>query len=230
VTNVRQKAEKACKRLVCYIEQKIADGSWSSGDRLPTERELVCRFGVARNTVRKALRALELKRRIVRQVGRGTFVAAPAVPDGARTLIESITGASPAEVLEIRTLIEAQLVDLIVARATMGELRELESILENAERSETFPEWEQWNAKLHLALVAVTKNRLLIDIYEAINLARFRPEWVSLRRRAVTRERRIESNREHRRIVEALKQREPEAARIAMQEHLHSVRMNLFEE
>ncbi|MGI5217259.1 GntR family transcriptional regulator [Nocardia sp. CA-290969] len=48
------------------------------GDRVPAERELAGRFGVARETVRHALRDLAVEGRIRRQ-GRGTVLARPKV-------------------------------------------------------------------------------------------------------------------------------------------------------
>ena len=58
-----------------YIVRRIQDGSWPPGHRLPSEHELVQRFGMSRMTVNRALRDLVQQGRIVRVAGVGSFVA-----------------------------------------------------------------------------------------------------------------------------------------------------------
>jgi GntR family transcriptional regulator, histidine utilization repressor len=57
------------------IRQRIADGGWQAGMRLPSERELVQQFGCARMTVHHALRELEDEGLIERRQGSGSYVA-----------------------------------------------------------------------------------------------------------------------------------------------------------
>jgi GntR family histidine utilization transcriptional repressor len=57
------------------IQQRIADGGWQPGVRLPSERELVQEFGCARMTVHRALRELEAEGLIERRQGSGSYVA-----------------------------------------------------------------------------------------------------------------------------------------------------------
>ena len=57
------------------LRQRIAQGGWTPGVRLPSERELVEEFGCARMTVHRALRELEEEGLIERRQGSGSFVA-----------------------------------------------------------------------------------------------------------------------------------------------------------
>ena len=57
------------------IQQRIADGGWQPGVRLPSERELVQEFGCTRMTVHRALRELEAEGLIERRQGSGSYVA-----------------------------------------------------------------------------------------------------------------------------------------------------------
>ncbi|MCD2185825.1 FadR/GntR family transcriptional regulator [Actinomycetospora soli] len=50
---------RAYRRVVDDVEARIASGDLRPGDRLPSERELVDRYGIARSSVREALRVLE---------------------------------------------------------------------------------------------------------------------------------------------------------------------------
>ena len=57
------------------VSRQIQDGTLGPGDRLPSEHELVARFGMSRMTVNRALRELAEQGRIVRIAGVGSFVS-----------------------------------------------------------------------------------------------------------------------------------------------------------
>ena len=57
------------------LRERIAQGGWEPGVRLPSERELVQEFGCARMTVQRALRELEEEGLIERRQGSGSYVA-----------------------------------------------------------------------------------------------------------------------------------------------------------
>lgn len=61
-------------QLVDILTDKI-DHEYRPGDMIPSERELSERYGLSRTTVRLALQELERLGLVVRQHGRGTFVA-----------------------------------------------------------------------------------------------------------------------------------------------------------
>ncbi|MFT3663976.1 histidine utilization repressor [Piscinibacter sp.] len=63
------------KDIKASIRQRIADGGWQPGMKLPSERELVQQFGCARMTVHHALRELEDEGLIERRQGSGSYVA-----------------------------------------------------------------------------------------------------------------------------------------------------------
>jgi len=58
-----------------WLRGGIREGRWQAGDRLPSEAELGAQFGVARMTVNRALRELQLEGLVRREQGRGSFVA-----------------------------------------------------------------------------------------------------------------------------------------------------------
>lgn len=59
------------------IKADIADGALRPGSRLPTEVDLAENYGVARNTIRRAIKELADEKIIVVMHGRGTFIADP---------------------------------------------------------------------------------------------------------------------------------------------------------
>lgn len=76
-------------QLIEILKQHISDGTWTPGDRIPSELELCDSYGVSRTVVRQALRELETDNFIVRRKGKGTFVAKPKINEG---LIQKLTG------------------------------------------------------------------------------------------------------------------------------------------
>lgn len=65
--------------IAISIKDKMHNGSYALGEKLPTERQLAEQFSSSRGTIRKALYILEEKRLIVRHQGRGTFAANPII-------------------------------------------------------------------------------------------------------------------------------------------------------
>ncbi len=59
------------------LRQRILDGVYSPGERIPSEPDLAREFGVSRGTVERAIRALVQEGVLTREQGRGTFVAHP---------------------------------------------------------------------------------------------------------------------------------------------------------
>lgn len=66
-------------QLVQYLTEKIESGELKPGDTFYSERELAEQFGISRMTVRQALQHLVNEGRIIREQGRGTFVAEPKI-------------------------------------------------------------------------------------------------------------------------------------------------------
>ncbi|MCL6441929.1 MAG: GntR family transcriptional regulator [Alicyclobacillus sp.] len=58
-----------------HIQNQVIDGTIKPGDQIPTENELAEMYGVSRQTVRQAITELVHERLLIRQQGKGTFVA-----------------------------------------------------------------------------------------------------------------------------------------------------------
>lgn len=225
IASVRKRAQHGSAALMQHIRKRIADGTWSAGYRLPAERDLVDQFGIARNTLRKVMDQLEADGVITRHVGRGTFIAeAPLTPvNGAETLLQRIHGASPAEVIEVRLLIEPHVVELAATRANSRDLQQIAHCLEESEHAKTTLDFEYWDGMLHQAILGAAHNTLLTDLYEAINGVRKQPEWEVLKQRCLTPVRRARYSEQHRGIVDALRQRNAAVASAQIRQHLLEV-------
>ena len=96
-------------QLANLLTEKIVSRELHTGDRLPTEVELVEQYGISRITVRQALRLLEEEGLIRREVGRGTFVTDYRPFTGALKVEGSLEdiislGRNPVKVIEVKTV------------------------------------------------------------------------------------------------------------------------------
>lgn len=62
------------RELAAKLEQRILNGRWPAGSRIPAERELAAQFQVSRQTVREALDEIERAGLVTRRHGSGTYV------------------------------------------------------------------------------------------------------------------------------------------------------------
>jgi len=207
-----------------FVLDGIASGRLKPQQKLPTERQLADQFGQPRSAVRKALTILEAEGRIMRHVGRGTFILAPdkemiVAPD-----------ASPAELIEARIAFEPTLVPLVASHATGADFRRMEGCLEAASAARTLDDYEQQDDAFHLAIAQATHNSLLIRTAEMLSMARHNAAWGFLKQRRGTFEpgRRSQVRAEHQGILDALKERDIDLARDRLRAHLTDVRLNLF--
>lgn len=216
VPNVREKAAMDHRAIHGDIVRAIRDGSMPVGARLPTERELSCRYGAARNTVRKAMQVLVGEGLVTRQVGRGSFVAGKPDEAASRPDVPTL-----AEILEARLLFEPDIAPLAIERAGPDDFAEMERCLEGIRDALDWAQYKERKYALHLAIIRATRNRFLIQIFEAVIAARRQDGWGHRGQAAqvppAVRTAALRANGE---IVEALRAGDAERARLAMQDYL----------
>jgi DNA-binding FadR family transcriptional regulator len=210
--------------LRALLAEGARDGTLGPGSKLPTERDLVERLAVPRGAIRRALEVLERDGVVIRHVGRGTFLtdSAPGRVEGAPP------DTSPAEIMQVRQLLEPQVAALAARVATQADLDRITECLGRGGASEDFESFEGWDAKLHRGIALAAHNGLLMNMFDVMNTARALPVWGTLKRRTSTPERRRCYHREHTAIVEALLDRDPTGARDNMRTHLQNVADNLL--
>lgn len=206
-----------------YLAESMNAGDFVAGQKLPTERALSDQFGVSRTVVREALLLLEAQRRIVRHVGRGTFVADQPDADSAAEF-------SPAELIEARMVIEGELAALAVLNASERDVEKIRSMCESLDYGASPTEFEIYDCAFHHTIAVAGQNALLLAGYNLVAAARQNVEWRRLKalRHETRPNRRAEVLDEHHSIVDAIKARDGFRAREAMLHHLYRVRMNLL--
>jgi DNA-binding FadR family transcriptional regulator len=200
------------------------DGTFGPGSKLPTERELVHRLAAPRSAIRQALEVLERDGMIIRHVGRGTFLT-----DHATTQVDGAPAdTSPAEIMQVRLLLEPQVAALAARVGTQADLDRITGCLRSGGAADDFETFEAWDAKLHRAIAQAAHNGLLMNVFDVLGTARALPIWGTLKRRTSSPERRCCYHAEHTAIVDALRDRDPDEAAATMRTHLQNVSDNLL--
>jgi DNA-binding FadR family transcriptional regulator len=211
------------------IFDKLRTRAWRAGHRIPTERALSEQFGLSRSTVRRVLLDFKRKRLITQTVGSGTYVAeqvhealAELTPSGGASAV------SPAELMAARLVLEPALMEMAIGNATAADFDRMDDCNHHAENAATLEEFEHWDAALHEAIAEAAHNNFISGIFRLMNDVRSQAEWGVLKRRSATPERRLEYQREHRALVDALRQRDADRARTLCLQHLLHVRTNML--
>ena len=141
--------------LAQRLQRRIAAGKFRTGERLPTESELMRMFGVGRSTVREAVRMLSDRGFLNVRQGAGTFVAAPAASDA---LVEQrLRRADIRELDEVRKILEAAIVERAAARRTPQDMERIEAgDLERCIAADI---------AFHAAIAEATHNKILSELY-----------------------------------------------------------------
>jgi len=217
---------KVFERVAEQIEKRILEGELRKGDRLPTERELAEQFQVSRTAVREAMKILAQKGLINMRPGRGTIVI-----DGAREAMQNSislmmklklgeVGGSD-NLVEFRGILETEIAALAAARATEKEISAMrEAIRVMDESLNDADAFISADNAFHEALAQATQNALILILINSI------VHLLSEQRKQIfeTEGGPQRGQIHHRRILESVIRRDPEAARAAMRSHLQQVR------
>ncbi|WP_062210965.1 FadR/GntR family transcriptional regulator [Streptomyces sp. NBRC 109706] len=153
-------------QVISQLRLQITSGEWPVGSRIPTEPELVEQLGVARNTVREAIRALAHNGLLDIRQGSGTYVAATSELAG--VMHRRFAGAQARDVAEVRSTLEASAARLAARRRTPRELRQLETLLARREAAWATGDVERFveaDATFHMAVVQTSHNEVLTALY-----------------------------------------------------------------
>ncbi|MFC5522605.1 FadR/GntR family transcriptional regulator [Polaromonas jejuensis] len=230
-------AQRLYRLIADKITQKIRDGEFPVGSRLPGERDLAEVLGVSRSSVREALIALELSGYVEVRLGSGVYVTmpregaslsanvgaeiAPAVPRPAMDI-------GPFELLEARLLIEPE----VAARAAQNASnQQLAVIRETQEAMSAGGAPNQRDRAFHAAIAAACGNSALEAVVLSLReLSEASPVYQRLDKHFVGRKAWKAALVEHDRITNAILERDPIRARHEMYAHLLAIMARLRED
>ncbi len=214
-------SEKRLYRSVLEKLQGLIDtGEYRPGGRLPPERELAQRFNVSRPTVREAIIALEALGRVEVKVGSGVYVLKTPAVHGRIDM--SITAF---ELTEARALIEGEAAALAATMISDSQLEQLAQALNEMadESADGNLAAEAADQRFHRIISEATRNAMLIAVVDELWFVRDNSPVVHRAYQSICEADVASRLAEHRDILEALRRRDPVAARTAMHGHFSRI-------
>ena len=205
-------------RLIRAFKEMIAEGSLIPGQRLPPERDLAESFGVARSSLRQALKVLEIMGVISQRVGDGTYLKtdAAAILGEPMEFLILLDGITFHELMEARLIVEPELTARAAARATSDDIEELETVLKAMEAALDHPaKFVVQDLLFHHTIFRIAANRVCGLMFTVVHQSL--AKLIQLTSKVVPAEHTLKL---HRRIFLAIRKRDAEEARRRMTEHL----------
>jgi DNA-binding FadR family transcriptional regulator len=203
---IRVEPSRLYRRIADQIRELILAGEFPAGSRLPPERDLAHQFGVSRPSLREALIALEISGFVTVMTG----------------------GPGPFELIRARHLIESEVAAVAAREATPADIESLEdAVAQMREEDLRHESREDADRLFHIRLATATQNSALSLVVQGLwdqgrgrmwekmqlrmHNAGLRPRWIA----------------EHTAVLDAVRAKDPKAARRAMQAHLGAVEEEL---
>jgi GntR family transcriptional repressor for pyruvate dehydrogenase complex len=226
-TAVRKK--RLFEDVARQVQQLIVDGVLKPGDLLPPERQLAELFGVSRNSVRDAIRVLELTGMVVARQGEGNVVADVStemlVAPIAMLLLRKRK--LVAELLDVRKMLEPAIAARAALHASTDQIARLESILRRQHDKVLRGQMAiEEDSEFHYTIALAAKNTVVLKLLDVL---------MELLRETRARSLQVEGRRErslagHRRVLEAIKRRDAAAAERAVRQHLEEIESIVLKE
>lgn len=163
--------------IVDHLRREIALGRLSPGDKLPAERKLAEQLGVARETLRQALRVLEGAGELSIQRGSsgGAFVRPSPGDPAARLAALQGRRDEILELVQFRNIVEAAAAQLAAEAASTEMLDRLDAAILDMESATTLAASRRADTEFHLAIAEGAGNALLVRAVEDSRVRMFEP-------------------------------------------------------
>lgn len=221
--------------VVASILQMVEAGRLSPGDRLPIEKDLAEQLSVSRGSLREGVRALAVLGVLETRQGDGTYITsldASKLLGPLRLFADRQMTAEPAQLLHVRRVLEAESAALAARTVTDEQIDGMSALLDtvdgllaDGEEAESINEIIDVDTEFHRRIAEASGNPLLAALVESLAGRTYRTRlWRALEESGVT----AVTQGEHRAILEEIRRRDPDRARMRM--HLHLLAVEDFAE
>jgi len=209
----------AVNRVMAHVRGLIETGALRPGDQLPPERELAAQIGVSRPTVRTGLRSLSTMGVVLSRQGAGTFITAgpPSLTSEPLNLLAALHGLTRDGLFEARRVLEVGTSALAADRASGEDLAVMSEEVTGMFASLTEPTtFLGHDVEFHRAIAAASGNPVLGVLIDMLGSLFYERRRETIQTATDLRE----TAEAHRKIYQAIRARDRDAAIGAMDVHL----------
>jgi GntR family transcriptional repressor for pyruvate dehydrogenase complex len=208
---------------ILKIKEMLLGGELRPGDRLPPEKELSEKLGLSRNSLREAVKALELIRVLDVRRGDGTYVTSLEP----RLLLEAMSfvvdlhqDASVLDLFEVRRILEPAAAAMAARRVTDDDIAALNALLTEVGRDTSVEDLVAHDVKFHGFINELSGNSYLSSILDSLSSSTLRARiW-----RGLTEQNSVSRTlAEHQAIVDALAAGDVDLVRSCVVVHISGV-------
>jgi GntR family transcriptional repressor for pyruvate dehydrogenase complex len=210
----RTLTQEAFDQLVAYLQS----GVFHPGDALPSQQELADQLGVSRPVLREAMQRLEAAGLVEIKHGSGSYVAHPPAETMFDRVFGKFTHEHALDLLEARLVIEAECAALAAVRATDEDFDRMQRAVDKIRALSDQGELTVGGADdFHAALTAASHNTVLAAMGQLFQLQNY---IQGIRVELALPDISAHEYESHLKLLEALRQRDPDLARASVREHL----------
>jgi GntR family transcriptional repressor for pyruvate dehydrogenase complex len=213
--------EGSAEQVVAYVRDLIERKRLRPGDRLPSERELATQIGVSRPTLRMGLHALAAMGCVQSRHGSGTFIreGPPALGSEPLSLLAALHDFTPEQMYEARRILEVGAAGLAAECATAELVASLAEEVVSLFASMDDPQRFLFHdINFHRAVAAASGNPIIAAVVEMVSALYYEQRRVTAAQASDHDLR--DAAESHRDIYQAIRARDAEGARRAMNDHL----------
>jgi DNA-binding FadR family transcriptional regulator len=209
--------------VVERIRHAIELGLIEIGEQLPSEAEAAAGLGVSPVTLREALAVLREAGYVETRRGRGggTFVRRrPELPTR-RAALERLATYSVGDLRDLgdyHAAVSGSAAALAAERASPGELEQLRSLVQTMRRSASFSDYQRIDSRLHMEIAAAARSQRLMAAETELQAELREVLWPG----AATDDLVAQANREHGRMLAAVRARDADRARRVAMDHVRT--------
>ena len=214
--------------VISGVKHMLTTRRLRPGDRLPIEKDLAAELHVSRGSLREGVRALSTMGILETRQGAGTFVT-PLEPAALLSAMEFWVGLQDGEranqVHAVRRALETEAAAVAAKRITDEQVEQAGLILARAQAAINASPIDHDGAmrcdiEFHRLIAEATTNHVLSALIETVSTKTIRGRmWRSIH----DHEGLLATHREHLGILESLRRRDVDRARVRMANHLYAV-------
>ena len=211
-----------------WFAREIRSGRLPSGEKLPTEQELIGQFKVSRTVIREAMASLRSEGLVISRQGSGVFVADHSASPTFRIMSDEVKSLLDVQnVLQLRLAVEVEAVGIAAEKRTGEDLAQMSQFLEKIDQSVAAGDSAiDADFAFHRAISTATGNPYFERFMHFLGPVVIPRQ--SVRPRSETPEQRRlyleQVQLEHRGIYHAIERRDVESARLTLRRHLEASR------